>query len=123
MEDRGNINYNYLRIGETYTRCCKNYVLAKTYIDSAITGVNSTKNLGKLKDAYESFYKIDSTTADYKAEAQDYKKYIFYRDSINNQTGSQNTVKIEMGYEFDQIQTKEKAEQAQKDANAESDRK
>ena len=120
---KSQINYSCLRIGEMYLYQFKNYTLAKAYIDSAIVGTLTTGQLSYLADGYNSLADLDSLTGDYKSEARDYKKYIVYRDSLKNEMTSQQTVQVEMNYELNQLDAKNKAEEAQKDIQAAADKR
>ena len=122
INTKSQINYSCLRIGEMYLYQFRNYNLAKAYLDSAIVGTQTTGQLSYFVDGYNSLADLDSLTGDYKAEARDYKKYIFYRDSLKNEMTSQQTVQVEMNYELNQLDAKDKAEQAQKDIQAAADK-
>ncbi|MGP8217289.1 MAG: tetratricopeptide repeat protein [Bacteroidia bacterium] len=122
--DKSNIPYTYIQIGEMYFLNLKNYKSAKIYLDSAIYlsyATDATDGLKELELGYSQRAILDSITGNYKAEAEDFKNYVFYRDSLKNLTNSQQTVKMQMNYEFDQLQESEKAEQAQKDLQVAAD--
>ncbi|MGP8214420.1 MAG: tetratricopeptide repeat protein [Bacteroidia bacterium] len=117
-----NINRLYLRIGILYSGPVKNYKLSKSYLDSAINGSKNIGQIDNLTAAYKQAAELDSLSNNYKAEVEDYKNYVLSLDSFKNQANSQQTLKMEMSYEFDQLQAEEKVEQAQKDLQASADK-
>ncbi len=94
----------------------KSYKQAKVHFDSALV---ISKNIGVkdvTKDAYRGLFQLDSTMRDYKTALENYKQYIVYKDSIDNDANEKKIVQAEMNYEFEQKQAAEKLEQNKKDA-------
>jgi len=120
--DESGMAYAFDYIGEVYF-AQKKYDMAKTYIDSAII---FSKRIGEkflVKTCYYNLVKLDSADGNYKTAFDNYKKYVAYNDSMENDANTQKTVQAEMNYDFNQKQAAEKAEQDKKDALAEQDRK
>jgi hypothetical protein len=55
------------------------------YIHTSLVFSKSIAEKEYIKDAYGELAVIDNATANYKAEAEDYKMYFIYRDSIENE--------------------------------------
>jgi len=123
MGDKGQTNYNWMRIGQMYANKVVNYKLAKAYLDSAINGFKDGGQVGFLQEVYGSKSVVDSLTGDYKTQAVDMRYAFFYGDSLNNALKTHQAVQVEMKYEFDQLQLKEKAEQDKKDALARDEKR
>ncbi|HXB12945.1 MAG TPA: tetratricopeptide repeat protein [Bacteroidia bacterium] len=110
-----------VNIGIIYTKL-KKFKPAVAFLDSGLMIAEKITNKEIIKSAYEALATFDSAGGNYKQALEDYKKYIVYRDSLVNDANTKKTVQAEMNYEFEQKQTKEKAEQDKKDAIAEQDR-
>jgi tetratricopeptide (TPR) repeat protein len=102
-------------IARDYTKQ-KNYKQAKIEFDSTLI---LSKKIGAkdiIRDDYSGLAMLDSATSNYKAEIDDYRLYILYRDSLINEANTKKSVQAEMNFEFEQKQNAEKAEQDKKDA-------
>ncbi|HKC67639.1 MAG TPA: tetratricopeptide repeat protein, partial [Bacteroidia bacterium] len=80
---------------------------------SVLTGVKE-----QIKFSYINLAKADSAAGNYKSALENYKKYIIYKDSLNNEENTKKTVQAQMQYEFDKKETIIKQEQEKKDAIA-----
>ena len=115
------IAHNYANIGCVFIEM-KKYPEAKIYLDSALVLSKQIGEVYDMRSTYNYLATLDSATGDYKTAYNNYKKYIFYRDSLVNEANTKKTVQAEMNFQFEQKQAAEKAEQAKKDAVAEQDK-
>jgi len=76
-----------------------------------------------IDGSYQGLTQVDSVKGDFKAAFINYKLFIAYRDSLNNEANTKKTVQAQMNYEFDKKQAAQQAEQAQKDAVTEATKK
>ena len=75
--------------------------LASAYIDSSLFLAHKLGFPALIKSAERVKSKIDSTNGNFEGALDHYKKYIFYRDSINNVTTRKASVKSQLKYEFE----------------------
>jgi tetratricopeptide (TPR) repeat protein len=117
-------NYGVLRsignIGCTYITM-KNYKLAKVYIDSSLKLSLAAGAKENTRNMYSWLIIIDTNLKDFKAGYLDYKNFTAYRDSFDNAENVKKTVQAELGFEFEQKQAAQKAEQDKKDAIEQAD--
>jgi tetratricopeptide (TPR) repeat protein len=119
--DKTGIAINKLEIGAIYTMQ-KKYLQAQEFIYNALALSLEMNQQLYIKSAYERLATLDSATNNFKQALVDYKNFIVYRDSMQNEANTKKTVQAEMNYEFEQKQAAEKAEQDKKDAISEQDR-
>ena len=119
--DKDNIAINFSNIGGILTKQ-KKYAAAKSYLDSSLILSKDIGDKENIKGAYTFMTVLDSSTGNYKAALQDYKKCIIYKDSLVNEENTKKTVQAEMNYDFEQKQAIEKAGQEKKDAIAAQER-
>ncbi|MGP8215699.1 MAG: tetratricopeptide repeat protein [Bacteroidia bacterium] len=100
----------------------KNFKQAKLCFDTSLVLSQYFRYKRVIKGAYLGLAVYDSAIGNYRSAFEDYKKYILYRDSLENDENTKKTVQVEMNYEFEQKQAAEKAEQDKKDAIAEQER-
>ena len=101
----------------------KKYTQAKMYLDSALQLSSEIAEKNIMQQTYFDRCKLDSSMGDNKAAFADYKMYIIYRDSLNNEENTKKIVSEQMTYDFEQKQAAQKAEQDKKDALATADKK
>ena len=80
------------------------------------------KELGSkqlIRDNYGRFTQLDSAQGNYNKAFENYKLYVAYRDSINNEKAREKNIQLGMQYEFDKKQAAIQTEQDKKDAIAE----
>jgi serine phosphatase RsbU (regulator of sigma subunit) len=109
-------------IGSIYTKQ-KKYKLARLYIDSALNVAKRINESEYVKNSYGDLASLDEASGDYKNGLRDYKTYIAYRDSLINRQNTKKIVQAEMGFEYQQKQAAEKAEQDKREAVSEQERK
>ena len=110
LGEQGLLAVNLIDVGNLY-RYEKEYSLAKVYYDSAMVLAKKIGETDQIRDAYGSMADLDSATGNYKAEAENYKKYIIYRDSLQNEANTKKLVQTQMNYEFDRKTDSTKAAQ------------
>ncbi|MEO8764658.1 MAG: adenylate/guanylate cyclase domain-containing protein [Ginsengibacter sp.] len=111
-------------IASFYNETGRLYITLKKYSESKSNlekGLALNKEIGNadgIKEAYRSFAELDSATGNYKGALENYKNYIFYKDSLINKENSDQLVEQQMQYDFDKKEAVGKAEQEKKDALA-----
>ena len=96
----------------------KKYKESNQYYNKAL---KIAKDLGLkdyLKEGYLSMTNLDSALGDYKAVYHNYKNFITYRDSLNNEENTKKTIEEQYKYEGEKKEAAVKAEQDKKDAIA-----
>ena len=68
-----------------------------------------------IGETYLNLSLLDSALGNYKKSLEDYKMYMKYKDSLNNEASLEKTIRIQMDYEFDKKQEAEKAEQKRRE--------
>ncbi|HEX7412920.1 MAG TPA: tetratricopeptide repeat protein [Bacteroidia bacterium] len=116
---RGIIAY-YSSSGEIY-RLKGNFALAQTMFNKAIELAHQIASKSDIKDVYQQLTLLDSTKGNYKFAFQDYKSYISYRDSLNNEESTKKSLEEQFNYDLDKKEAIAKAEQDKKDAIAAAD--
>lgn len=112
---------SYLNIGQTY------HIIGKVN-DSKIwlkQALKHAKELGSkelLKNSYLHLAKADSSINNFSGALENYKYYILYRDSLNNEDNTKKIVQAQMQYEFDKKEEATKLEQEKKDAIAKAEK-
>jgi two-component system, NarL family, sensor kinase len=110
LKDNYGMGISYTNIGVFY-REQKQYAIAGKYLDSAIAAGELLKNNEILRDANNAINQLDSSMGDYKGAYIAYRKFITYRDSIKNDENTKKITTEQMNYDFEQKETKLKAEQ------------
>jgi two-component system, NarL family, sensor histidine kinase UhpB len=96
----------------------KKYEVARDFFDKAMVIYKEVGDPTSLYYAYESYAKLDSATGNFKSALENYKQFIFYRDSSLNQENSNKLIQAQMQYDFDKKEIATKAEQDKKQALA-----
>ena len=107
--DKAGIASSYLNIGNVLISQ-KKYKEAGEYL---LKSKNVSKELGHkrfLRHAYEAFSQLDSAKGNYKGAYENYKMYIFYRDSIDNEESRKKTIQSQMTYDFEKKEAVAEAE-------------
>ncbi len=120
-EKTNDIANAYNDVGKMYYSL-KNYGVAKLYLDSALTIAEHIGELEITKDTYQSLYLLDSIKGDAKTGLEDYKKYIFYRDSMANEASVKKIAQAEMNYNFARKMDSAQAEQDKLNVIAETEK-
>ncbi len=110
-------------IGNTYLKMDKP-ALARKYLAQAVRMSKETGDKYSTLNWLLYLSITDSILGNFKESYNDYKEYILYRDSVNNEDNTREQTKLEMQFEFDKKEAATKAEQEKKDAvEAEEKRK
>ncbi len=96
---KNDITKAYCEVGQMYNTL-KKYTLAKAYLDSSLSISKAIGEVEISRDGYHTLYLTDSANGDIKAELEDYKKYLFYRDSLANELSDKKMAQAEMNYIF-----------------------
>lgn len=101
---------------ETYLNMSKCYFLLKKYDLARSLASKSlvlSRRLGlnlAVKECYAELSRLDSVSGNWKDAFVNYKNFILYRDSLNNEENTKKTVQSQMQYEFDKKEAAAKAE-------------
>lgn len=120
--DKVGMATNMNNIGNIY-RNQRKFSFAKAYYDSAMAIALELGEKNQIKEVYQNRFVLDSLMGDFGAEAEDFKKFITYRDSLLSEENIKKATQAEMNYEFEQKQLVEKAAQEKKDAIAAAEKK
>ncbi|HJW31239.1 MAG TPA: adenylate/guanylate cyclase domain-containing protein, partial [Saprospiraceae bacterium] len=102
------------QIGTLYLRL-HNLSKAKDYFNKDLDLIASSPSLDLLKNYYSGIQSFDSARGDWKNAYPNYRKYIIYRDSLENETNTKANMQTVIQYEFDKKEAAAKAEQEKKD--------
>lgn len=109
------IAHTAIPIAKIYTQQEK-YQLARQYLQTGLQLSIGFKEYTMLRDAYKNFAGIDSAEGNFQKAFEDYKLYIAYRDSVNNDATDKKFQYEKMQYEFDKKQDSVRAEIEKKEA-------
>ncbi len=107
-----NINVN---LGSLHIQL-KKYPEAKTYLLKGLEMCRQTGSKEGMKEAYQGLAELNSLTGNYNEALEDYKLFITYRDSLNNEENTKKITQAQMQYEFDKKEAAAKLEQEKKEA-------
>lgn len=79
----------------------KNYSEARKYLNKGIDLARQIGDKECLKNAYIAFTQMDSITGNYRGAYENHKKYILYRDSLNNEETRNMTIQNQMTFDFE----------------------
>jgi len=99
IQHKDDVAPTFLSIGYIYSRQ-KNYIKAKEYFDSAMSISKNNGYKETLREIYIRMAEVDSALGNYKAEVEDYKKFVLYSDSIVNENNTKKITQTEMNFEF-----------------------
>lgn len=95
---------NLANIGKLYIDT-KQYDLARKALNKALILSKEIGSLEDLTDDYHWLSVLDSATGNYGKAYDNYKNYVFYRDSVYNLDNTKKMVQQQMQYIFDKKQT------------------
>jgi adenylate cyclase len=101
-------------IGWTYFNL-KKWDEARKYLNDALAKATEMGLIEGMEYCYYRLSKLDSATGNFNSSFENYKLFVFYRDSILNGETSQKIARQKMQYEYNKTEELEKAEQARKD--------
>ncbi|TAL60701.1 MAG: tetratricopeptide repeat protein [Bacteroidetes bacterium] len=112
--DKKGIVASYNNIGSIFT-AQKKFKEAEQHLSKARDLAQELGHKIYLRDAYKGLSELDSAMGNYKSEIINYKLYIFYRDSLDNDETRKTTIQQSMTYEFEKKEAATKSEQDKKD--------
>jgi tetratricopeptide (TPR) repeat protein len=98
--DKVGIASAYINIGETKLKL-KKTAEAKQYLEDGLSLSIETGAKEFIMNSYEGLTKVDSVTGNYKSQITNYKLYILYRDSLENEETRKKTIQSQMKYEYE----------------------
>jgi tetratricopeptide (TPR) repeat protein len=104
INDKSEVSAVYINIGLIYMYL-NNYKLAKQYFNQALVLANEVGEKNIIKYAFESLSKVDSAYFNYKGAYENYKKFIVYKDSLENEEDTKRIIQQQMQYDFDKKTT------------------
>jgi tetratricopeptide (TPR) repeat protein len=107
--DKYGIANSYNNIGLVNLKL-KKIAEAKKYLED---GLNLSKEIGAkdiIRDSYSGLAQVDSITGNYKSQVANYKLYILYRDSLDNEETRKKTIQSQMTYDFEKKEAVAEAE-------------
>jgi len=119
IENKSGVAVCYGNMGEANIGL-KNYTEAKKYLNKAIDLSKQIGNKECIKNAYIAFYQMDSITGNYKGAFENHKKFLLYRDSLNNEETKNQTIQSEMTFDFEKKEAIAKAEHKKELENQEA---
>jgi tetratricopeptide (TPR) repeat protein len=103
IDDRYGTALTYLSLGVLDYRT-KKFASSRNYFLSALAISKELASKTEIRDSYEGLTKLDSASNNMKGALENYKNYIAYRDSLNNEENIKKQTQIEMQYAFDKKQ-------------------
>lgn len=100
LHDQAGVASSYGNIGRILIKK-KEYANARECINKAIALSLKIGYRSCLKNSYNSLSTLDSIAGNYKASLQDYKLFITYRDSLDNEETRKKTIQSQLTYDFE----------------------
>jgi tetratricopeptide (TPR) repeat protein len=122
LEDVSGIALSNISIGDVYV-ALHNYAKAKPYLFKGFQQAKEVGELDLMRDAYEGMYNYYDQTGDKKQALENYKLFIVYNDSVNNEETTRETTRAQMNYEFEKKEASAKLEQEKKEAVSKAESK
>jgi serine phosphatase RsbU (regulator of sigma subunit)/Tfp pilus assembly protein PilF len=107
--DKRGIATSYNNIGNIYTKQ-KKYKEADQYLFKAKKLLLEIGAKKILKETYFALSTLDSAKGDSKGAYENFKEFILYRDSLDNEDSRKKTVQSQMTFDFEKKEAVEKAE-------------
>ncbi len=114
-EDKGGISQEYNHLGDIYTKL-KKYVTAREYFKKSLQLSNNMSDKESLRSIYLGLSKLDSIQGGFQEAYENYKLYIVYRDSLNNEQTVRKSEGYKIQYEREKEEVIAKVEEAKKTA-------
>lgn len=89
-----------LRLGYSYTEL-KQFSEARQYLNEALSLAKEIGHKVGIKSCYEFLAYLDEVMGNWQEANENYKKFIVYRDSLDNKENSEKIVRMQMQYDFD----------------------
>ncbi len=114
-EDKRDLGVYLMNFGSVYIKLNK-LQQAKVFLDSSLQLLKAVENKEMIRENYRLLLHLDSIQKNYRGAYENYKMYILYRDSLNNEENTKKIVQSKMQYDFDKKETIAQAKQEKKDA-------
>ncbi|MHB8261948.1 MAG: tetratricopeptide repeat protein [Bacteroidia bacterium] len=109
--DKDGIASSYINIGAVYVKAPslppplgeekKGCVLGEKYLQKALALSKQIGSKDAIRDSYRGLTVADSTMGNYKLQIMNYKLYIIYKDSLDNEETRKKTIQSQMTYDFE----------------------
>lgn len=103
LGDKKSITLNLINIGSLYTDM-KKFDKAHEYLHRSLALAKELDAKSLVRDNYYYLIKLDSVTGKYKDAFNDYKLYIRYRDTVDNEEVRKQNLRTTMQYDYDKKQ-------------------
>jgi len=100
LEEKNGIAISNVSLGYTYLKYNKS-TIAKKYLQ---TGLLLSKEIGAkelIRVSYFGLARVDSLNKDYNSQVENYKLYILYKDTLDNEETRKKTIQSQMTYDFE----------------------
>jgi tetratricopeptide (TPR) repeat protein len=114
MGDKPDIAIAYSSIGNV-TFCTGKFADAKNWFKKSLQLSRETRTIDGTIGAYAGLYRADSAMGNGRGAYANYRLYIAFKDSLNNEENTKKTVQAQMQYDFDKKEAEARAEQDKKD--------
>lgn len=114
MDDKQSEAKIFIQLGLLNISLKKNKIAAD-YFDKALLFGRYSGSKQIIKETYKARSGLDSVLGDKTAQLRDYKLYISYRDSLNNEATKKQILKAQLTYEFEKKEMDLKVDQTKKD--------
>jgi tetratricopeptide (TPR) repeat protein len=109
IDDKYGIAMSYNNLGETNLQLI-NTAKAKKYFEDALFLSKEIGAKALIKINYIGLAEVDSAMGNYKSQIANYKLYILYRDSLDNEETRKKTIQSQMAYDFEKKEAVAEAE-------------
>lgn len=103
LNDKKTLPYSYINIAGI-NNDLKKHVTAKKYLEKALIISKEIKSKYLIQEVYSALAKVDSCIGNHKSEIENYKLYIRYRDSLNNEEAYKKTIQTQLTHDFEKRQ-------------------
>ena len=105
----GRCNECYIQIAHANIKL-KKFADAKQCLDKALKASTKIGQKSEIRDSYSCLYELAFAQGNYREAYENYKLYIVYKDSLNNEENTKKMVQQQMQYDFDKKQSQITAE-------------
>ena len=98
--DKKGISESFISIGKVKLKLNKASE-AQKYLEDALVLSIKIRTKEQIRNAYDGLAQVDSAMGNYKSQVANYKLYILYRDSLDNEETRKKTIQSQMKYEYE----------------------
>jgi tetratricopeptide (TPR) repeat protein len=88
----------------------KKFKEAEVFFNKALKLADSINALPRVVEIYQNLFVLHQETGNYKLALQEFKDYVFLRDSIFNETNTKKNIRLEMNFDFEKKEAIAKAD-------------